>query len=124
MFIVIPIIIMQIILSTRCRSLTGTISGKYGYAVQKRKSGFYGVRYSRGYVPPDGHWRFILNCAQLAHNGLYVARIELHWTELYDALYEAYYFVAADHVGWNGRNAVKLTYNAQDIINLKHTFGL
>ena len=115
---------MQIILSIHCRALTGAINGKYGYAVQKRKSGFYGVRNSRGHVPPNGHWRFILACAQLAQNGLYVANIKLHWQELYDALYEAYHFVAADHVGWNGRNAVKLTYNAQDIINLKHTFSL
>ena len=115
---------MEIILTKQCESLTGFLNKNYGYAVQKRKSKFYGVRSSRGTVPPDGHIRFILACAKLAQAKLHIADIRIHWTELYDALYEAYHFVAADQVGWNGREAKKLTYNARDILNLKTTFGL
>ena len=115
---------MKIILSTNCESLTGILNTNLGYVVQKRKSGFFGVRCNNRIVPPDGHWRFILACAHLAKNGLHIADIQLAWTELYDALYEAYHFVAADQVGWNGRQAKKLTYNAADIINLQNTFGL
>ena len=115
---------MKLYLTKQCESLTGSLGRGYGYAVQKRKSGFYGVRNTRGYVPPDGHWRFIVACAQLANAKLHVTDIELHWTELYDALYEALHFTAAYHVGLNGRGAIKLTYNADDILNIKTTFGL
>ena len=114
---------MKIILSNQCESLTGSIGQGLGYFIVKRKNGFYSVR-SKHNVPPDGHWRFIVACADLAHKRLQVTDISLHWTELYDALYEAYHFVAADQVGWNGREAKKLTYNAADILNLKTLFGL
>ena len=119
---------MEIILSEQCESLTGSLGRGFGYYIKTHRSKSGNIRFfsqrSKHQVPPDGHLRFILTCAQLAQNKLHIADIKLHWTELYDALYEAYHFVAADHVGTNGREAVKLTYNARDIINLKHTFGL
>ena len=115
---------MKILLSTTCESLTGMINTNFGYHVEQRKKGFFGKRNSKGSVPPDGHWRFILQCAHLAQNPLYIADIQIHWSELYDALYEAYHFVAADQVGTNGREAKKLTYNARDILNLQISFGL
>jgi hypothetical protein len=90
----------------------------------RRKNGFFSRRDSKGKVPDDGHWRFILACAQIAQNKLHIADIKIHWNELYDALYEAYHFTAADQVGWNGRKAKKIFYNACDIINLKTTFSL
>ena len=119
---------MEIILTKNCMSLTGSLGSGSGYSIQARrgKDGnkrFYSQRSKYG-APPDGHWKMICACAILADMRLHIADIELHWHELYDALYEAYHFVAADHVGTNGREAVKLTYNARDIINLKTTFGL
>ena len=115
---------MKLILTNNCLSLTGSLNKSYGYAVQRRKSGFYGVRNTRGYVPPDGHWRFIVKCAELAQSKVYVADIELHWMELSDALYTARHFVANAHVRKNGVEAVKLNYNAADILNLKTRFEL
>ena len=115
---------MQIILSSNCHYLAGGLGARYGYAVQKRKSGYYGVRYSRGTVPPDGHWRFIVACAELAKMKLHISDIEIHWMELSDALYEAGKFTANRQVRANGVEGIKLTYNAEDIINLKITFGL
>ena len=119
---------MKIILSNQCESLTGTLSKGTGYFVQARRSksgkvSFFGVR-SRGNVPSDGRWRFIEACARLAKSGLHIADVMVNWQEVYDALYEAHHFVAADKIGWNGREGKKTTYNAQDILNLKTTFGL
>ena len=107
---------MKLILSVYCTSFTGTIQKGHGYAVQRRKSGFYGRRNTRGVVPPDGHWRFIVACAKLA-GGLYVADIKVTRSELRDALYEAHHFIAARHVG-------PLNYNAADILELKKRFEL
>ena len=116
---------MEIILSPRCKSITGTLSKKHGYYVRSTKKGrFFGQRSNSPNVPPDGHLRFIIDCAYLAKNGVYVDNIILHWAELYDALYEAGDFTAAERVKSNGQEGVKLIYNAEDIINLKITFGL
>ena len=115
---------MELILSKHCESLTGCLGRQFGYHIKHRKNGFFAERNPNSAVPPDGHWKMICACANMANMRLHIADIELHWHELYDALYEAYHFVAADHVGTNGREAVKLTYNARDIINLKTTFGL
>ena len=91
-----------------------------GYHLVHRKNGFFARRDSKGFVPPDGHWRFIVLCAELAKNGLHISDIQVSRDELHNALYEAHRFVAAEHVNrW-----IKLTYNARDILNLKITFGL
>ena len=115
-------------LSNQCESLTGSLGRGFGYFIQRRRNKKGEVRFfsqrSKHQVPPDGHWKMICACANMANMRLHIADIKLHWTELYDALYKAYHFTAADHVGTNGREAVKLNYNARDIINLKHTFGL
>ena len=113
---------MKIILSPTCKSLNGMLNGHYGYAVQKRKNGFYGVRTTHRDIPPDGHLRFILACAQLARTHLYIADIRLSTEELCDALVEAHYFIAAQKAKANAN--AKATYDARDIINLQHTFGL
>ena len=111
--------IMKVILSSQCLSLTGMLERGLGYSLQRRKSGFYSQRSKHG-APPDGHWRFIVLCAELAKNGLHISDIQVSREELHNALYEAHHFVAAEHVNrW-----IKLTYNARDIINLKITFGL
>ena len=114
---------MEIILSSRCESLTGSLGQGFGYFIVCRKDRYYSVR-SKHHVPPDGHWRFILACTALAQNGLHISDVSVHWMELSDALYEAGHFVANRQVRKNGVEAVKMTYHAADIINLKHTFGL
>ena len=114
---------MKAILSNQCIALTGILERGLGYSLQRRKSGFYSQR-SKHSVPPDGHWRFIVLCAELAQNKLHIADIEVHWLELQTALYEAGHIIAGLQVSKNGREAVKTTYNAHDILNLKTLFSL
>ena len=116
---------MKIILTKQCESLVGTIDKNHGYHIQRRKNGFFAKRNTKGFVPPDGHIRFIFACAELAKMKLHISDIEIHWMELYDALYEASHFIAALKVLHNGGlTEKKLSYNAADIMNLKITFGL
>lgn len=115
---------MQIFLSKQCESLTGSLGSGFGYHIEHRKNGFFGKRSQRAQVPPDGHWRFILACADIAKRKLHVTDIEISWMELQSALVEAHRFVAAQMVHNNYWGKGKSTYNAEDIINLKTTFGL
>ena len=113
---------MTIILSQQCESLTGTLGRGYGYCIESRRTKkgtlyHYAKRNSKGSVPPDGHWLFIVTCAQLAQNKLHIADIRVKREELQSALREAHHFVAADHLALS-------TYHARDILNLKTTFGL
>lgn len=88
-----------------------------GYHLEQRKNGFFAKRNSKGHVPPDGHWRFIVLCAELARNKLYITDIRVSREEVKQALYEAHYFIAM-------QNLKKDSYDARDILNLKTTFGL
>ena len=115
---------MKIILTNQCESLTGSVGRGFGYHIQKRKNGFFAKRDSKGIVPPDGHWRFIVACAELANNGLHISDVKVDWMELQRALYEANRFVASEHVRRNYADKAKATYNARDILNLKTTFSL
>jgi len=113
---------MNIILSKQCESLTGTLGRGYGYCIESRRTKkgtlyHYAKRNSKGPVPPDGHWRFIVLCAQLAQNRLHIADIRVKREELQAALSEANHFVAS-------QNLRKDNYNARDILNLKTTFSL
>jgi len=108
---------MEIILSEQCDSLTGTLKRGLGYAIRKKNGGFYSVRCSNQRVPPSGHWRFIVLCAQLAQNRLHIADIRVKREELKQALYEAGCFIAMQHLR-------KDNYYARDILNLKTTFSL
>ena len=114
-FILFPI--MQIFLSKQIEALTGTVYNHCGYHIQHRKNGFFGVRKSKGYVPADGHWRFIHACAILAQTRLYVTGILVPRKELYDALWEARHFTAAQNLRLD-------FYHAHDILNLQKTFSL
>ena len=99
-----------------CTALAGMLNPELGYFIKQRPQGFFSQRSKHG-VPPDGHWRFIVLCAELAQNGLYISDICVPRKELKAALREAHHFVAASHL--------KLSeYNARDILNLKTTFGL
>ena len=95
-----------------------------GYHLEHRKNGFFAKRNTKGFVPSDGHWRFIVLCAELARNKLYITDIEVHWMELQTALYEARQYQASEHVRRNYNDKAKTNYNARDIINLKYLFGL
>lgn len=107
---------MQIFLSKNCLALQGVIGRDYGYFIVKRGKSFFSQR-SKHSVPPDGHWRFIVLCAELAHNGLYIKDISVTRSELHEALTEARRVLAAQ--------CLRLpVYHARDILNLKTTFGL
>ena len=69
---------MQVFLSEQIASITGKIGTDLGYAIRRSKHGFYGCRSSKGLVPPDGHWRFIVACAELAQDGLHIADIPIN----------------------------------------------
>ena len=114
---------MKIILSKQCLSLVGMLSG-CGYHIEHRKNGFFGKRNQNGFVPHDGHWRFIVICAQMAKNRLHITDIKVDWLELQTALYEAKCFNASEMVRRNYADKGKANYDAADIINLKITFGL
>ena len=104
---------MEIILSSNCESFTGSLGRGFGYFIVRRKNGFFSVRT----VPPDGHWNFIVSCAEIARMGLHFSDIKASRVEVSDALKEARHFIAL-------QNLRKDSYNARDILNLKITFGL
>ena len=115
---------MEIILSPRCKSFTGTISRYHGYAIRRNGKRFFSYRFPGGTAIIDGHWKFIVSCAELAQANLYIADIRIEWVELQSALYEAKCFSASEMVRRNYTDKNKVWYNAQDVLNLKTTFGL
>ena len=119
---------MEVILSEQCLSLVGTLERGLGYSLQARRKKDGSVRFysqrSKHSVPYDGHWRFIVLCAELVHRKLYLTDIKVGWLELQTALYEAKCFTASEQVRRNYAEKCKATYNARDILNLKTTFAL
>ena len=108
---------MQVFLSKQCLSLTGLLRPDLGYYLRSTKKGRFFAQRSRYNVPPDGHLRFIILCAELAQNKLHITDIRVSREELKSALYEARCFIAMQNLRLD-------TYNARDILNLKTTFGL
>ena len=85
--------IMEIILTKACEALTGMLDRDYGYYIRRapHKDGkvrFFGQR-SKWSVPPDGHLRFILKCAELAQMKMHIVDVLLSHKELRAALNEA-----------------------------------
>ena len=119
---------MEIFLTEQCKSLTGSLGRGFGYSIRpyksKNKVRFFSKRDSKGIVPPDGHWRFILTCAELAHANLHIEDIQVDWLELQTALREANNWIAADAVFRTADRQIKLSYDARDVLNLKTTFSL
>ena len=108
---------MEIILSKQCESITGSLGQGFGYFIVNRKGRFYSVR-SKHSVPYNGHWLFIVACAELAQSKFHVADIEVSGFELMVALNEAFLIASAlsvdlDHV-----------YSARDVLNFKSNLGL
>ena len=108
---------MKIILSPECAYLTGALDNYTGYHIERRLNGFFSKRNQRGHVPPDGHWRFIVICAELARRGIYIRDIHVPCLELIAALHDAGHHLAACHVNHP-------FYNAEQILQLKSRFGL
>ena len=110
---------MEIFLSKQCESLTGSIGRGFGYYIRSTKTGrFFGQR-SKHSVPPDGHWRFIVACAELAQNKLHIADVKVTNRELFEALRDANLPTLA-FLNWNN---VEI-YHAADVLNLKTELGL
>ena len=80
---------MQIILTKQCKSLTGSLGRGFGYHIQRRKNGFFAKRNAKGNVPRNGHWLFIVACAQMAKVALHIADILVSAKELRKAIDEA-----------------------------------
>ena len=110
---------MQLILSKQCESLTGSLGSGYGYAVQKQKGGYYAKRNSKGIVPPDGHLRFILKCAELAQMKLHIVDIQVSVGELDEALEEATEGMV--QTPWAPSDAI---VNAEQVLKLKQEYKL
>lgn len=115
---------MEIILSHRCKSFTGTISRRHGYAIRRTGNRFFSYRHPSKHATPEGHWKFIVSCAELAQQGFMITDIRIGWEELQSALYEAKCFIASEMVRRNFTDKNKVWYDARDILNLKTTFGL
>ena len=108
---------MQLFLSKQCESLTGSLGSGYGYAVQKQRGGYYAKRNSKGIVPPDGHLRFILKCAELARMKLHIVDIRVPRLELQVALMEAGQYPASLRI-------TQTELNAEQVINFKQRYKL
>ena len=109
---------MEVFLTKQCLSLTGILGRGYGYNLRRSKNGrFFSQRCPKGIIPPDGHWRFIVTCAELAQNRLHITDIAVSRDEVKTALYEARCFIAMQNLRLD-------TYSARDILNLKTTFSL
>ena len=109
---------MKIILSEMTASLVGTLERGLGYHIEHRKNGFFSKRNQKSFVPPDGHWRFIVLCAELAQNKLHITDIEVTRAEIAHALLEA---GKGDRVWWMYLNRI---LNAADVLQLKSELGL
>ena len=108
---------MKIILSPECASLTGALDNYTGYHIEHRLNGFFSKRNQRGHVPPDGHWRFFVICAEQARRGLHIRDISVGYVELITALHEAGHHQAACCVNLP-------SYNAEQVLELKSRFVL
>ena len=115
---------MEVILTQRCKSLTGTVGSRFGYYIRSTKTGRFFSQRSRYCELPEAHWFFIVTCAELAKLNLHIADIKVDWVELSNALLEARHFIAKRQVSRNGLLGIKTTYNAADVLNLKITFAL
>lgn len=110
---------MEVILSQHCKSLTGTIGGRFGYYIRSTKTGRFFSQRSKHSVPPDGHWQFIVSCAEIAKLNLHIADISVTGEEIEKALVEA---------GLLHRTAHRLDswkkYNAAEVLQFKNESGL
>ena len=114
---------MELILSKHCEDISGSLGRQFGYHISHRKNGFFVIRNAKSKVPPDGHWKMICACADLANMRLHVADIKVEQQELIEALREAgvddHRALLSHH--WDN---IPSSFNASDILNLKNDFRL
>ena len=108
---------MEIILSKRCESFTGSLGKGFGYHIQRRKNGFFAKRNSNGEIPADGHLRFILACAELAQMKTHITDIRVPRCEFQSALSEA-------GVSLSGARDIRHESSATDVLTLKEKLNL
>lgn len=108
---------MEIILSSSCHSLTGELGKGYGYSIQNQLGRYFSKRNSKGDVPADGHWRFIVLCAEQSRSGLYIRDIRVGYLELIQALHEAGHHEVAMLVN-------RPMYNAEQLLKFKEHYHL
>ena len=80
---------MELFLSQRIDSYTGMLIKDTGYAVRKQYGRFFSYRCANIVVPPNGHLRFIIQCARMAQQRLYIEDIRLTGKEFLEAVEEA-----------------------------------
>ena len=112
---------MEIFLSPNCKSITGSLGSGYGYYIRSTKKGRFFSQRSKHTVPPDGHWRFIVACAELAQSGFMVADIKVSYVEFSDAVREAgmIHKIPA-YFGWDE----DMFMTAKQVLNTKEEYGL
>ena len=109
---------MEVILTQRCKSLTGELGSGFGYYIRSTKTGRFFSQRSKHSVPPDGHWQFIVSCAELAKNGFMLSDIKVSKIEVLTALRES----GRDYNFWTFYHPSYL--HATDVLNLKQKLGL
>ena len=109
---------MEIILSKQCLALVGMLERGLGYYIRSTKTGRFFSQRSRHSVPPDGHWRFIVLCAEMARNGLYITDVQVSGGEMAGALLEAGLRTCA------ALAISKNTYNAKEVLAFKERVGI
>jgi hypothetical protein len=80
---------MEVFLPSQCLSIAGSLGQGFGYSLQNQYGRIVGKRNSRGFVPANGHYQFILACAKLAMMGLHIKDISVSREEMIDATIEA-----------------------------------
>ena len=114
---------MELILSKHCESLTGCLGRQFGYHIKHRKNGFFAERNPNSEVPPDGHWKMICACANLAEMKLHVAGLKVNAVEVADALSEAGLTTPAYCIT-NYPEDYPEVFNKDNIFKLKNDFRL
>ena len=114
---------MEIILTKQCESITGSLGKGYGYFIQGRRGHdgsvrFFSQRAKHLPIPNDGHWKFILACANLAQAKLHITDIRVSGYELKAALQEDVLLASALCVD------VDNEYCAAEVLQFKKERGL
>ena len=111
---------MEIVLTKQCESFTGSVGRGFGYHIQRRKNGFFAKRNTKGSVPPNGHWLFIVVCAQMAKAELHIADILVSAKELREAISEAG-FLYGDSLVKAKNNEI---FHASQVLDFKKRWAL
>lgn len=119
---------MEIFLPSQCTHIAGSLGSAFGYSIQYQYGRFVGKRNSRGFVPANGHYEFIVACAKLAMMKLHIADISVSREELIEAALEAScelrehpYTLLFFHVRLDKDTEV---YHAKDILFLHKIYAL